>query len=187
MLNEKYIPEAKNHVGKININAELRSLRVKDMNKRIIGHLNINSLKNKFELLMHQIKENIDILMIPETKLVESFPSSQFLVNGFSSPHHLDRTSNDGDILLYIREDIPSKPLPIERDLTLEAFFVEINLHSKKKWLISCSYNPKRASIANHLSALSKWTDIYASKYDNLIFIGDFNAGVEDTDLKSFL
>ena len=187
MLNEKYIPEAKNHVGKININAELRSLRVKDMNKRIIGHLNINSLRNKFELLMHQIKENIDILMIPETKLVESFPSSQFLVNGFSSPHHLDRTSNDGDILLYIREDIPSKPLPIERDLTLEAFFVEINLHSKKKWLISCSYNPKRASIANHLSALSKWTDIYASKYDNLIFIGDFNAKRRRYRYKRFL
>ena len=68
-----------------------------------------------------------------------------------------------------------------------EAFFVEINLHNKKTWVMSCSYNPKRASIANHLSALSKCTDIYSSKYDNLIFIGDFNAGVEDTDLKSFL
>ena len=47
-------------------------------------------------------------------------------------------------------------------------------------------YNPKRASIANHLSTLSKCTDIYTSKYDNLIFLGDFNAGVEDTDIKYF-
>ena len=68
-----------------------------------------------------------------------------------------------------------------------EAFFVEINLHNKKKWLISCSYNPKRASIANHLSTLSKCTDIYTSKYDNLIFLGDFNAGVKDTDTKIFV
>ena len=72
-----------------------------------------------------------------------------------------------------------------ERDLT-EAFFVEIDLDNKKKWLISCSYNPKRALIANHFSSLSKCTDIYTSKYDNLIFLGDFNARVEDTDTKMF-
>ena len=39
---------------------------------------------------------------------------------------------NSGGIVLYIREDIPSKLLSIERDLT-EAFFVEINLHNKRK------------------------------------------------------
>ena len=78
-----------------------------------------------------------------------------------------------------------SKLLSIERDLT-EAFFVEINLHNKKKWFISCSYNPKRALIANHFSSLSKCTDIYTSKCDNLIFLDDFNARVEDTDTKMF-
>ena len=57
-------------------------------------------------------------------------------------------------------EDIPSKPSSIKGDLK-RGFFVEINLHSTKKWLISCSYNPKRASVANHISALSKSTDIW--------------------------
>ena len=70
--------------------------------------------------------------MISETKLDESFPTSQFFMNGFSSPHRLDRNCNGGCILLYIRQDIPSKLLSIEGDLT-EVFFVEINLHSKKK------------------------------------------------------
>ena len=124
--------------------------------------------------------------MLSETKLDESFPTSQFFKNGFSRPHPLDRNSNGGGILLYVRKYIPSKLLSKERDLT-EAFFVEINLHNKKKWLISCSYNPKRASIANHLSTLSKCTDIYTAKYGNLIFLGDFNAGVEDTDIKIFV
>ena len=113
MLNEEYIPEAKNHVDKININAELRSLRVKNLNKLIIGHLNINSLRNKFELLTHQIKDNIDILMISETKLDESFPTSEFFMKGFSSLHCLDRNCNGGGIILYIRENIPSKLLSI--------------------------------------------------------------------------
>ena len=52
-------------------------------------------------------------------------------MNGFSSPHCLDRNCNDGGILLYIREDIPSKLLSKERDST-EAFLVEINLRNKK-------------------------------------------------------
>ena len=73
MLNEEYIPEAKNLVGKINVNAELRSLRVKNLDKLIIGYLNINSLRNKFELLTQQIKDNIDILMISVAELDESF------------------------------------------------------------------------------------------------------------------
>ena len=49
--------------------------------------------------------------------------------------------------------------------------------------VISCSQNPKRASIANHLSALSKYIYIYTSKYNNHVFRGVFNAEVEDTDI----
>ena len=131
MLNEEYIPKAEDHVDKININAELRSLRVKNLNKLIIGHLNINSLRNKFELLTHQIKDNIDILMISETKLDESFPASQFFMKGFGSPHRLDRNCNGGGILLYIREDIPSKLLSIERNLT-EAFLLKLIYTTRK-------------------------------------------------------
>ena len=76
MTDEEYTPERKNYVDKININAGLRSLRVKNLNKLIIGRLNINSLRNKFALLTHQVKDNIDILMISETKLDESFSKS---------------------------------------------------------------------------------------------------------------
>ena len=65
-------------MDKININGELRSLRVKNVNKLITGYLNINSLRDKFELLTHQIKDKIDIIMIPKRKLDERFPTSQF-------------------------------------------------------------------------------------------------------------
>ena len=85
---------------------------------------------------------------------------------------------------MFIREDIPSKLLLVEKN-PVEGFYVEINLH-KNKWLISCSYNPKRSLISNHLEALSKNIDIYASKYDRLILLGDFNAGIEETSLKLF-
>ena len=63
--------------------------------------------------------------MISEKKLEENFRTSQFFMNNFGSPHHLDRNRNDGGILLYIREDIPSKFLSIEGDLT-EAFLLKL-------------------------------------------------------------
>ena len=83
MLNEEYIPETKSNIDKININAELRSLTVKNLNKLIIGHLNINFLRNKFELLAYQIKDNVDIPMISKTKFDENFPTIQFFMHVF--------------------------------------------------------------------------------------------------------
>ena len=122
--------------------------------------------------------------MISETKLDESFPPSQFLLDGYSVPFHYDRNGNGGGILLYIRENIPSKLLSINKNI--EGFFVEINLSKKKKWLLSCSYNPKKMQISNHLAELSKNTDLYLTKHDQLPFLGDFNAGVEDSSEKTF-
>ena len=40
--------------------------------------------------------------------------------------------------------------------------------------------------ISNHLAELSKNTDLYLTKYDQLLFLGDFNAGVEDSPVKIF-
>ena len=53
--------------------------------------MNISSIRNKFELLKEQMKGNIDILMISETKIDNTFPHSQFLIDGLSRPCRLDR------------------------------------------------------------------------------------------------
>ena len=56
------------------------------MNKNhiIIGHLNINSVRNKFEELVNLTSGNIDIICISETKLDSSFPVSQFTMDAKS-------------------------------------------------------------------------------------------------------
>ena len=61
-----------------------------------------------------------------ETKIDSSFPLVQFHLDGYATPYRLDRIANGGGILLYIREDIPSKLL--NSDLSIEGFFVEIRL-----------------------------------------------------------
>ena len=75
-LNEK--PEIDNEIVDHITNADLKSLRIRNLNKIVVDHLNINSIRNKFDFLAHQVKGNIDILIISETKLDETFPSSQF-------------------------------------------------------------------------------------------------------------
>ena len=57
------------------------------------------------------ISDNVDVLVITETKLDDSFPTGQFFIDGFSTPFRLDRNSRGGGILIYVREDIPSKQL----------------------------------------------------------------------------
>ena len=106
--------------------------------------------------------------MISETKPDESFPTNEFIINGFSAPFRLERNDKGGGIILYIREDIPSRLVSTESS-QVEVFFVEINVRNKKKWLL-CSYNPKKDLITKHLYALSKSIDVFTSKYDNLIF-----------------
>ena len=108
-----------------------KALGLKNFNKLIIAHLNINSLRNKFEFLISLIDDNIDILMISETKLDQSFPINQFMIKGFSAPFCLDRNDKGGGIILCIREDIPSRLVSTESS-QVEIFFVEINLRNKK-------------------------------------------------------
>ena len=60
------------------INLVLKKLHVSYPNNVIIGHLNINSIKNKFEMLQFLLADYIDILMKSESKLDGTFPSSQF-------------------------------------------------------------------------------------------------------------
>ena len=43
-----------------------------------------------------QVKGKIDILMISETKIDESFPNGNFIIEGFSTPYRLDRDSKGG-------------------------------------------------------------------------------------------
>ena len=66
-------------------NLDLRVLCKENLNKLIIAHLKVNSLRNKYEFLKGQIQDNIDILVISETKIDPSFPASQFLLNGYNT------------------------------------------------------------------------------------------------------
>ena len=79
------------------------------MNKIVLATLNINSIRNKFSSLAEIVSNNTDILVIQETKLDATFPEGQFLIPGFKKPFRRDRDKHGGGILIYVRNDIPSR------------------------------------------------------------------------------
>ena len=127
----------------------------------IIGHLNINSIHNKFEMLSMSVVQYVDILVLSETKLDSTFPSIQFLINGFSVPHRLDQNSKGGGILLYVRDEIIVLPLNrYSLPLHIEILFFELNLRNQK-WLVCCSYNPHKNIIKEHSQVFTESIQFY--------------------------
>ena len=108
----------------------LSFLREKHPNRVIIGHININSIRNKFDHLTAITKKNLDMLIISETILDESFPSMQFNIDGYNI-FRSDRNAKGGGILMYVRDDIACKLIPM-RNSTIEGFFTELKLRKKK-------------------------------------------------------
>ena len=68
-------------------------LKPKNVNKLVIGHLNVNSETGKLDPLKVVIESNIDILIVTETKDNSSFSTSQFVIKGFSIPSKLTKIS----------------------------------------------------------------------------------------------
>ena len=104
LSNSKSLPNDQQNLG-----PSLYRVRIENPSRTIFGQININSIRNKYGLLMNIIKHEIGILMISETNIDNSFPISQFTMTGYSIPFRFDRTSHGGEILLFVRENISCK------------------------------------------------------------------------------
>ena len=162
----------------------LQNIRLRNLDRIIFGHLNINSIRNKINILESIATKNIDILLISETKIDESFSNAQFRMNGFSEPIRIDRNSNGGGLLLYTRKDIVRKQLPLIA-AGIECLFIEITI-AKNKWLLIGFYNPDKSQITKNIDIVETNLFHYLSHYDNIILLGDFNCSVSETSMSTF-
>ena len=85
-------------------------------------------------MLLEQIEGNIDVLLVSETKIDDSFPIRNFLMDGFRTLYRLDRNSNSGGLMLFFREDILSNLVEAEAK-PVEGFYIELYLRNDK-WLL---------------------------------------------------
>ena len=132
----------------------------------------------------------MDVISIQETKLDSSFPPQQFKIDGYSEPYRLDRNRDGGGVLIYVREDIPSKCLS-KHNFTkyVEGMFVEINLR-KTKLLLFGGYRSEHPEYGlsknDFLEQLQFGLDKY-SGYEKVLVLGDFNIDDKEEILEEFL
>lgn len=81
-------------------------LKEKNADRPVIGQLNINFISPKLEPLVALIKDNIDLLMVSETKVDDTYPNGQFQIEGYSKPIRLDRNLRGGGIMIFSRDDL---------------------------------------------------------------------------------
>ena len=77
----------------------LNMLKLQNPNKIVIGHLNINSIRNKFEFLKEIVGKNIDILLVSESKIDDTFPIGQFTMQHYHTPFREDRNGKGGGLI----------------------------------------------------------------------------------------
>ena len=152
----------------------------------IIGNLNVNSLAFKFDELRLLVTGIFDILIITETKLDDTFPLSQFHIDGFSTPYRLDRNRNAGGIIIYIREDIARKIIIkhcFPKDI--ETLSIELNFR-KCKWLLCGLYHLPSQKGQYFFDDIDKALDVY-STYQKVILGGDFNSQISENCIDTFM
>ena len=101
----------------------VQAYRLKSPKNVIIGHPYVISLRNKFTAVEELIKGKIDIGLIPETKIDESFPNPLFKINGYKR--------------IQMDRDLTSKVLTLEsipRDIEIILLDFTVKNH---KWLLS--------------------------------------------------
>ena len=133
------------------ISTELSKYRIRNKYEIILATLNINSIRNKFSSLLEIIANNIDVLVIQETKIDASLPDGQFLIPGYRKPYRCGHNCNGGGggILVYVRYDIPSKEVnTVEIKGNTKRIFVELNFR-KSKWLLIAAYKQPDVSKAD--------------------------------------
>ena len=165
----------------------MRQMRVKNINRVIIGHLNVNFMAPKIDAIRTIIPGNVDIMVFSETKLDDSYPATQLLIEGFGKPFRLDRNALGGGLLIYVRSDIPCKQL-CKHDFPdgIEGIFVEIRFR-KSKWLLFGTYHPPSQDEKLYFNSIGQGLDVYMKSYDKFLLIGDFNADEGEADMENFM
>ena len=138
MDDESFVSEPKDFIS------DLKNLRYCNPRNVIIGHITINSLRNKYDPIRSILHNGLcDIFTLSETKLDGSFPTAQFHITNFVL-HRKDRNAHGGGIITYIRSDLPHRRrFDLELNAsTFEFIILEVQLYKKEKWFICSCYKP---------------------------------------------
>ena len=157
--------------------SNLKKLRYCNPKNMIIGHININSLRNKYVPIRSILQNGLcDIFALSETKLDESFPTAQFHISNFVL-HRKDRNSHGGGIITYIRSDLPHRRrFDLELNVnTFEFIILEVQFYNKEKWFICSCYKPPGVKDSVFERSFNELLNSLQTESPHILIIGDIN------------
>ena len=161
----------------------VKDIRLKYARNIIISHINVNSLRRKFDELSCLLQNAyVDILCISETKLDSADKDTLFNVEGFTS-FRQDKRKNSGGLMIYVNDQIPCRQVQMNTNteiLDVESLTVELIFEKDDKWLLCYIYKNPKVSDNDYECYFSNLFNKIASLYDTYMFIGDFNMNFLD-------
>ena len=88
--------------------------------------------------------------------------------------------------MFYVNENLLCKSLTTELDNLTDTIFLEVNVQSSKWQFVGC-YKPPSQNEEFFISNLSKTINVYSTKYDNILLMGDLNLTIENKHLEELL
>lgn len=158
-----------------------RIYRIKCSTNSLIGHLNINLLRNKISDLWIVLKTiNPDYFIVRESKLEGSFTSGQFIVYDYQIRNRRDRSKFGGGLTEYVKSKsgfICNRFKELETKSS-ETICSELKIANQIQLFISVYRSPSPRIDTFFKEFESSLNDI-CIKYDKYIIMGDFNIVVK--------
>ena len=163
----------------------LKDVKTKQPKNLKIAHININSLRNKFDY-MHNVLANglLDILCITETKLDETFRPNLFKCTGYRC-YRKDKSCNSGGMMIFIREDIPHSRLAKyeinDKSCHIECMVIHIQM-KKLKFYLTCLYKNPKVPNDMFVNATSQLLNQLCADSNENVIVGDMNIDMSKED-----
>ena len=106
---------------------------------------------------------NVDILLIGDTKQDSSFLDAQFFIEGYNKLLQLDVSGRSGRILVFTKStrELTKTKIPMD----IQIIFFELTLR-KEKWLVVSIYKPPAQDATYFLGWLSQIIDFYSITHE---------------------
>ena len=133
-----------------------------------IAHVNINSIRNKIDLLSAELSDYYDIICVSETKLNDTVKTFDLEIDGFRIPLRKDRQINyGGGLMIYIKNNLCFKRRTELESNDIENIWNEINF-LKNKFLVVLQASQLSGRILGKLWR-KHWTSHWSKyRHDNI-------------------
>lgn len=146
-----------------------------------LGHLNVRSLLNKFNVLLEHVRaEDYDVFGVSESWLNQGIDSGAVRIPNYSFVRQ-DRPTRGGGIGIYVKSNIEFSTLLKETKDFLEQVWIKIKVPGQTI-IIGNIYRPPNSDYTQFLNHLEDTLTNLFTEGDLLFCLGDFNVNLYDSE-----